>query len=105
MTYTPGQIGSLTGDMSFNSIAPYIGIGWGNPAEKEKTWGLVTDIGMLIQGSPKTSLVGLCGASIAGTPVCTQLQNDVAAENVKLQSSLHNYKIWPVVSVGASYHF
>ncbi len=105
VTYTPGQIGSLIGNMRFNSIAPYLGIGWGNPAKKDDTWSLVTDIGVLIQGSPKTSLVGICGASIVGTPVCAQLQSDVAAENVKLESSLHNYKLWPVISVGASYHF
>jgi hypothetical protein len=105
VTYTPGQIGSLVGTMRFNSLAPYIGIGWGNPARKDNTWGLVTDIGVLVQGTPKTTLVGQCGASITGTPVCAQLQSDVAAENVKLQSSLHNYKLWPVISIGASYHF
>ncbi|HEY4697269.1 MAG TPA: hypothetical protein VIH29_04600 [Gallionella sp.] len=32
--YTAAEIGSLQGEMSFNTVAPYLGIGWGNPVAK-----------------------------------------------------------------------
>jgi hypothetical protein len=101
-SYSSTQVGSLQGDMSFNKVAPYIGIGWGNPAARGKGWGMTSDIGVLFQGNPKTSLVATCTPS---TPSCTQLQNDAAAENTKLQNDLRNFKWWPVVSVGISYQW
>jgi hypothetical protein len=103
-TYTSADIGSLQGDMSFNKVAPYIGIGWGNPAAKDKGWGMTSDIGVLFQGTPKTSLVATCGATLPA-PQCTTLQSDTAAENTKLQNDLSNFKWWPVVSVGISYQW
>jgi hypothetical protein len=104
-TYNSTDVGSLQGEMSFNKVAPYIGIGWGNPAEKDKGWGFTSDIGVLFQGNPKTSLVATCGSAIVGTASCTQLQSDTAAENIKLQNDLRNFKWWPVASVGISYQW
>jgi hypothetical protein len=98
--YSSNAISSLQGDMSFNKVAPYIGIGWGNPAAKNKGWGFTSDIGVLFQGSPKTSLTVTC----TGTGLCPTA-NDIAAENTKLQNDLSNFKWWPVVSVGISYQW
>jgi hypothetical protein len=103
-TYYANEVGSYAGEMKFNSVAPYFGIGWGNPVEKSKTWGFVTDIGVLFQGSPKVSSTVTCGT--AATPQqCTDLKSDVAASTAKLESDSKNYKYWPVISVGVSYHF
>jgi hypothetical protein len=103
--YTASDVGSYSGEMKFNSTAPYLGIGWGNPVAKGKGLGFVTDIGVLFQGSPKISSTVTCGAAIAGTPTCTSLQNDVATSTTQLQSDTKNYKYWPVISVGLSYNF
>jgi hypothetical protein len=104
VSYSASQVGSYSGELKFNSTAPYLGIGWGNPVAKDKTWGFVTDIGVLFQGSPKVSSTVTCGSGVpAGT--CTQLQSDVAAGAAKLENDLKNYKYWPVISIGLSYHF
>jgi len=105
VTYTASDVGSYTGEMKFNSTAPYLGIGWGNPVEKGKGWGFVTDVGVLFQGSPKINSTVTCGTAIVGTPACTQLQNDVAASTTQLQNDTKNYKYWPVISIGLSYNF
>lgn len=102
--YNAADVGSLQGEMAFNKVAPYIGIGWGNPVAKNKGWGMTSDIGVLFQGSPKTSLTATCGPALTGAP-CTQLQTDAATENTKLQSDLSNFKFWPVISVGISYQW
>ncbi|HLP96832.1 MAG TPA: hypothetical protein VK149_00155 [Sideroxyarcus sp.] len=104
-TYAASDVGSYTGEMKFNSTAPYLGIGWGNPVAKDKTWGFVTDIGVLFQGSPKVTSTVTCGAAIAGTAACTTLQNDVAAGATQLETDLKNYKYYPVISIGLSYRF
>lgn len=98
-TYTSTQIGTMQATMTFNKIAPYLGIGWGNPVAKDKGWGLVTDIGVLFQGSPKIDLVVTCAST------CTNLQANAQAENAKLQSDLSNFKFWPVASIGISYQW
>ena len=105
INYTASDVGSYTGEMKFNSTAPYLGIGWGNPVAKGKSWGFVTDVGVLFQGSPKISSTVTCGAAIAGTATCTSLQNDVATSTTQLQSDTKNYKYWPVISIGLSYNF
>lgn len=99
--YTSAQIGSMQGTVSFNKLAPYLGIGWGNPVAKNKGWGLVTDIGVLFQGKPTIDLVVTCTDS----SVCTQLQTDATAENTRLQNDLSNFKWWPVASIGISYQW
>jgi len=95
------SISSLQGTMTFNKVAPYIGIGWGNPAKKNKGWGMTTDIGVLFQGSPKTTLVATCSSA----PCSLATQNSVVAENASLESNLSNFKWWPVASIGISYQW
>jgi hypothetical protein len=95
----PNVLSTFEGTMSFMPVAPYIGIGWGNPVEKNKGWGLVSDFGLLYQGEPTIDLVVGCATS------CLTLQTDATAANAKLQSDLSKYKLWPVVSIGVSYQW
>jgi hypothetical protein len=96
------EIQSLNGSVRFNLIAPYIGVGWGNPLETQKKWGLVSDLGFMLQGSPKTNLDATCAPGYAG---CANLQNDAAAERASLESSMSKFKLLPVLTIGASYRF
>ena len=101
VTYTTADIGTLQGTISFIKASPYIGIGWGNPVAKNSSWGLVTDIGLLYQGSPKVNLEVTC----INPAVCTQLQTDAAAERTKLQNDLKSFQWWPVASFGIYYQW
>lgn len=100
-TYSTNQVGSLQGTMSFNRVAPYIGVGWGNPVAKDKGWGLVTDLGVLFQRKPRIDLTAVCTDPL----ICNQLQSDAAAENAKMQRDLRFFKWWPVVSIGVFYQW
>lgn len=100
VTYTSAQVASLAGTVLFNKVAPYFGIGWGNPVANDKGWGLVSDFGILFQGKPKLDLVVTCAATCPGT-----LQANAAAENAKLQSDLDHFQFWPVASIGISYQW
>jgi hypothetical protein len=92
--YSAAQVGRLQGTLEYNKFAPYLGFGWGNPVKRGKNWGLVADIGMLYEGSPKARL------STTGTGV---LQSDIAAEQTRLEKDTWTWS--PMMSVGISYQW
>lgn len=101
-TYSSASAGVINGNIDFRKLAPYLGIGWGNALAKDKGWGFSADLGVLFQGSPKTSLTNSgCTAPVD----CNQLAADVAAENTKLADAVSSFKAYPVVRVGVSYKF
>jgi hypothetical protein len=102
-TYDATSFGKVTGKVDFNKVAPYLGIGWGRPSQKDKGWSFATDIGVLFQGSPKTTLTNSgCTASAA---MCNQFANDVAKENAALRDEVGKLKLYPVLRVGINYKF
>ena len=101
--YNTGQVGSLDGEVDFNNIAPYIGIGYSN-ATKSQGWSFTADIGAMYQGSPNANLSVTCGAGLPAAQ-CTALRADVSAEQTQLQNDLDGYDWYPVVSVGVVYKF
>jgi len=104
VVYNATQIGGVNGTTTFNSVAPYLGIGFGNPVASGKGWGVTSDIGILFQGSPKTTLTATCGVGVAPA-VCAQVQASTAAEQTKLNDSLKNFRYYPVASIGVSYQW
>jgi len=97
VTYSASQVGTLTGTVTFNKTAPYLGIGWGNrPGGK---FGLTADIGALYQGSP-TLVLNATGA--LSDPA---LASDLEQERRSAESDLGNFKWYPVVSVGLYFRF
>ncbi|MEC4720628.1 hypothetical protein RY831_15800 [Noviherbaspirillum sp. CPCC 100848] len=102
-SYSAGSVGQVTGKVSFNKVAPYLGIGWGRPSSREKGWSFSTDIGVLLQGSPRTTLSN--NGCAAGAPVCAQFANDLARENDELRDEVKRFKAYPVLRIGVSYKF
>lgn len=104
-TYTAAEVGTLTGQLKFgNSVAPYVGIGWGNPFTHRVT--LQFDLGAIYGGSPSVSLTAHCGtAAPPGSPACDQIQSQVPVERRKLQDDVTAAKWYPVVNLGVAVRF
>jgi len=102
-SYPANQIGSLHGNADFKSVAPYLGIGWGNPFSSGGNWSFNCDLGVVFQGSPSVSLTAE-GADpiVANDPV---FQANLEAERRDLENELDDYKYYPVVSLGVTYRF
>lgn len=98
-TYSASQVGSVAGQVDFKKLAPYLGIGWGSSAGSGFT--LVSDIGILFQGKPRSQLTVTCGSGVN----CTQLTSDVDAVQAKLDDALKNFRYYPVASIGIGYRF
>jgi hypothetical protein len=90
-TYTSPTVNTT---VTFNTFAPYAGIGWGDAISSGSPLGFNMDIGVLYQGTPKTSIVAPAVSAA-----------DIAAEKRKLDNSLNKMKFYPVVSLGMSYKF
>ena len=97
--YTTEQVTSIDGLMEFDTLSPYVGIGWGR-TPKPKEWNFSIDVGVLYHGAPSVELSAQCGAVD-----CDKLQQDIAQEQQELLDVTKDYTIYPVISVGLSYAF
>jgi len=100
VTYTPEQIGTIKGTATFNKLAPYVGIGYGNAVKDDTTWGFIFDLGVLFHGTPSISLSS--NGSLANDP---DYQNNLKIEQGKIQDDANEFRIYPVLAFGISYYF
>jgi hypothetical protein len=99
-TYAAADVGTLRGNFKYaNTIAPYLGIGFGQPTNDGL--GFNFDLGIMFTGSPKVSLT-------ADNPNFTSIpgaQAELDAQITKTENELKGFNVYPVLSVGVSYGF
>jgi hypothetical protein len=95
-TYTPADVGTLTGRVKIDDLAPYVGIGWGNPLTSSRRWGFTCDLGVAFTSSPDVKLS-------ASNPKV--IQSDLEQERKKIEDDLDAIKFYPVISLGLYYRF
>lgn len=100
VTYLPVHIGTLTGSATFNTVAGYIGIGFGNAVEKERGWGFVFDLGVLFQGAPDVEL-----SSNGLLMMDPTFRANLEKERRKIQDDVEWFQFYPVLAFGISYQF
>jgi len=89
--YTPAEVGTLTGAVGFDSIAPYLGIGWGDAVGSDKSWSFgEADINLSTDGLLATNAVFLV---------------DLEQEKQQLEQDLDDFELFPVLAFGISYKF
>ncbi len=97
--YTPADVGTLRGALTFPRVRPYAGLGWGTPANNGTSVRLVTDLGVAF-GTPTVSLRATNAA--AGSALAA----DLAAQQANTQRDADKYlKLYPVMSTGLSVRF
>lgn len=102
-------VGQLEGELTFpNTIAPYLGIGYGNPVRQGRRFGFSIDLGVVFAGSPDVDLnaTGRVAGALLGAPVVGPLLEDaIEEEEDDIEDDLSGLGIYPVLSVGVSYQF
>lgn len=99
-TYSASEVGSLTGDMGFNKVGPYVGLGFGNPFGDQSRWSFSLDLGVFYQGTPDVNLNA--NGTLASD---ASFLADLAREEEDLKNMVEDYKFYPVVSFGIAYRF
>jgi len=107
------EVQAFTGEIEFPSLAPYAGIGWGNMIGDDKKWGLMLDIGFVLQGSP-TVTMGTVDTLDDTTPIPGDAQgrtakqillDNVKTEEAELEDDISTFDLYPLISIGVSYRF
>lgn len=113
--------GTLSVDVGFDSIAPYLGLGWSGNRGRSG-WSFILDAGVVFQGAPSLTGSGMVSssgqecrfdvsengnASLAGDGCrwLDSLESDLEMEHGDLNDDLDDFKLYPVLSAGVSYRF
>lgn len=103
--YDRSQLGSLRGEIKIgNSVAPYVGLGYGNVVSEKHRITFLFDLGAIYGGTPDVKLTAVCDPAVPAL-VCTQLQNDVRAEMEELKAEASTIEWYPVINVGIGIRF
>ncbi|HOY09002.1 MAG TPA: hypothetical protein PLB05_02875 [Candidatus Omnitrophota bacterium] len=100
VTYTSSQVGTLKGNIGFNDLAPYLGIGYGNPFGADGSWLLSLDFGVMYQGEPEVDLSA--DGLLANNPA---FLGDLQREEDNLENDISAFKFYPVIALGITYRF
>jgi hypothetical protein len=91
--YSASQVGTLQGHVSHKGLAPYLGLGWGDPVRTGKRWGFKFDAGVIYQGRPSVTL------RATGTVPAAAVE----AERTRLENAA---SLWsPLLSMGLTYQW
>ena len=92
---------SLSGNVTFDSIAPYAGIGGGNAVGEDGRWSFAWDLGVMFQGDPDVTL-----SATASNPTQQALVDAAIAEEIKdIEDDTDAMSMYPVVMIGIGYRF
>lgn len=99
VTYTPAQVGNLTGTIKSKSLAPVFSIGYGGKLAKGFTLGF--ELGVLMQGAPKLENLAASGALGSDPAFLAEL----AEEERRIEDDADDFKLWPILQVQLLYRF
>lgn len=99
--YSADDLGDLIMKVEFDDVAPYLGIGLGNPVGRGL--GLVIDVGVMMQGSPQVSLT--TERDLPEPLLQAELQERIDREEADLEDELKDFDTYPVISVGLRFGF
>jgi hypothetical protein len=98
-TYTPQQIGTLSGTVTTDDFAPMLTIGYGGTLAEGFTMG--AEIGVLWQGEPEIG--NLQGSGLLASTA--QFQADIEREEREIEDDLSDYDMWPILQFEFLYRF
>ena len=93
---------SISGDVEFQPIAPYAGLGWRSNSG-ETGWGMALEFGVLFQGSPDVTNLRI-NAPLDVNNV-SEVQDFLAEQEKEIEDELSRFEFYPVASALVTYHF
>lgn len=104
-TFTADQIGSVDAEADVTSnVAPYLGIGGGNPVAEGRGLGFWWNLGVMFGGSPDVTVTPNVAEGIPDD-VRQEIEAAAEEEEKKLEDEINFVGFYPVASLGLSYQF
>jgi opacity protein-like surface antigen len=99
-TFSPDEVGTLTGDATFDTLAPYLGVGYGATL-LEGSLSVGFDLGVMYQGQASVDLDAESGL-LSDDAV---LQANLAIEEDEVEDDLEDFIVYPVIGLAVIYRF
>lgn len=99
-TYTAAQVGSLRGELEYNSVAPYVGLGYDSGFKRQSPFSFSIRAGLFYMGEAKVNLSS--SGTLSGNAA---FQADLAREVDTLEDDLDVFGFYPAISVGVRLRF
>ena len=101
-----GKDYSLAGDaasmaLTYDTFAPYAGIGWDTTFGDHDNWGFTFDIGVVFSGSPDLVI----NAQVSDPLLQNEFESKKKKEVDEVKEELNKFEFWPVISAGIVYQF
>ena len=100
-------LGRLEGRVEWDSVAPYAGLGFGNPLGGDGGWSFGLDLGVIFQGEPQVTLTPVFapGSPLDNPVGRALLRTQLDAEERNLEEEFADFDLYPVLAFGVSYRF
>ncbi len=92
---------SIQGNVEYNSVSPYAGIGWNSKTDQASGWGVAFDLGILFMGEPSVTNLYATGP-LSDHPLVTEF---LEQQRLKIEDDLENFQYYPVATLRLSYYF
>ncbi|MGF1454500.1 MAG: hypothetical protein ACFB6R_03890 [Alphaproteobacteria bacterium] len=94
-TFSPDEIGTLSGEVELKAVAPFAGLGFDNTFSGGRV-GFKIMAGVLFTGSPDATLVS-SGGSLSDDPT---LVAELQQEEQSLEEEIEDFQFYPLISLG-----
>jgi hypothetical protein len=98
-TYTPAEVGVLSGKVKANDLAPTLTIGWVGGAARGLSFGI--EAGAMFQGSPRISDLSATGTLASNA----DFKASLLREEREVEDDLDQYKVYPILQIALGYRF
>jgi len=96
------DLASISGDVEFSPVAPYLGLGW-RSNNGQTGWGLACELGVMFQGAPDVTNLRI-NAPVDVTSVM-EVQEFLAKQEKEIEDELSSFEYYPVASLMVTYNF
>lgn len=100
-TFTPAQVGKLTGKIEMSRFQPFLGLGFDNTFTSESGWGFRALAGVAFSKEPDVTLSST-GGTFSNDPT---FQAQLREEEANIQDDAKGFKYYPVVQIGVTRRF
>lgn len=100
-TYSPSQVGTLSGAVKLQDIAPFVGVGYDDTFIRRGRWGFRAIAGVAFSDTPQVGLDSTGGSLSNDATFQARLDDEARA----IQDDVEGYGLFPVVQVGLNYRF
>lgn len=100
-TFTPAEIGTLSGRIKLSDTAPFVGIGYDDSFYREGTWGFRGLVGVAWSQEPEVGLSS-SGGTLSNDPIFRARLEQEARE---IQEDAKDKAFFPVVQLGVTARF